>query len=150
MRDWYKVSASQLVQRGGSPLLQQHKSLYKIFSAVYPDYPWVAGKFRSSRAHRRWSNISDQRKFLESIAPSLGVKEVRITHNVLLAWLLAVRGLVWDKKKRYYQMGRRGIISALFIHRKSLEGGLSWVPMAPFSVPWRRSEGSSWTLDQQR
>jgi hypothetical protein len=44
--DWYKVSAQQLRSEGGGVMLDQHKDMYNLLKAFYPNFQWELWRFK--------------------------------------------------------------------------------------------------------
>ena len=63
---------------GGEGLWHYHRSLPEALKAVYPEYPWEAHRFAESGHFHGgyWSNIANQREYLEQIGKNLGIQQV--------------------------------------------------------------------------
>ena len=66
---------------GGGPLLNNNKSIFELVSKYVPEYPWIPWKFRRIPPNF-WNDLSNQRKFLESIAKDLNVNKIEDWYNV--------------------------------------------------------------------
>lgn len=63
---------------GGDGLWHYHRSLPDALKAVYPEYPWEMHRFAESGHFHSgyWSNITNQREYLEQIGNNLGIQQV--------------------------------------------------------------------------
>ena len=67
---------------GGYGLLYQNNiSLYKVLSTLYPEYEWLPWKFESCPKHF-WTDVKNQRKFLEWAGKELKIKDMSDWYNV--------------------------------------------------------------------
>jgi len=75
LSDWYKVSNQLLVDHGASGLLTRYGgSLSALLAKLYPDYKWDPMRF-SQVPRNYWRSIENQRAYLDSILPKLGMKK---------------------------------------------------------------------------
>ena len=71
-----------LLELGGSSLLNMNESsLSKLLSVVYPEYNWLTWKFSVS-PHNFWSDVKNQRKFMDWAGRELKIKEMSDWYNV--------------------------------------------------------------------
>jgi len=82
--DWYNVSRKDLLLKGGWGLLRDKGSLPTVLSRVYPQFAWDKSKFNKRKTVQRsfWDSLDNTRKFLEDVAPTLGVKQVSAYFNL--------------------------------------------------------------------
>eukprot|EP01114_Cavostelium_apophysatum_P005030 TRINITY_DN1558_c0_g1_i1.p1 TRINITY_DN1558_c0_g1~~TRINITY_DN1558_c0_g1_i1.p1 ORF type:complete len:545 (+),score=133.12 TRINITY_DN1558_c0_g1_i1:262-1896(+) len=72
--DWYEVRKSDIVNHGGSGILDEHgSSISKTLMAVYPEHNWLLHRFRHVPAGY-WKDVKNQRDCMEYIGEKLGVK----------------------------------------------------------------------------
>jgi hypothetical protein len=56
------------------------RSLYKLLTAAYPEFPWLPWKF--SRPLDYWQDIEKAQLFIESIATKLNIKNISDWKNI--------------------------------------------------------------------
>jgi hypothetical protein len=87
--------------------LNKFPSLPHMLRAAYPNHFWETSKFVSPKKRvSRWSDKNNQRKFLASIAPSLGIAEVRVNQSfdfIDLIYLSFIQPSDW------YRISRRDV-----------------------------------------
>ena len=67
---------------GGQPLLKIYgNSLYKVLGAVFPEYDWLPWKFGNCPPSY-WTDVENQRKFMEWAGKELKIKEMSDWYNV--------------------------------------------------------------------
>ena len=100
LSDWYRISRQQVIDLGGRGLFHYYSSLPELLRTVYPQYPWEAEKFASSRSFS--GQFEDQQRLLTSIEAKLGIKEVCVELSILsnpyISFYILSQGLrlVWD------------------------------------------------------
>ncbi len=69
---WYNITWTVIKQHGGDILFSKYNgSLATMLKSVYPEYTW---KFRINEVERgHWSDISNQRAFMEAVAQRLKI-----------------------------------------------------------------------------
>jgi hypothetical protein len=82
LEDWYKLKASELIERGGRGLLSRYNdSLFYLLSANYPEYdwkPWLFCKVPQSF----WINKENQKKYLNWFAKKFNIKNLNDWYNI--------------------------------------------------------------------
>jgi len=66
--DWKHVTQKQVIQQGGSLILQQYPSLISALEAIYPEYEWNVTVSRARIPQKHWNDKENQRKFFDSFA----------------------------------------------------------------------------------
>jgi hypothetical protein len=81
--DWYSITSKQIYERGGGSLLDKYgSSPSKLIQTVYQDHQWNEYKFRrnpkgsSAKLAGYWTNLENQRNFLNSLGKKLGIKDL--------------------------------------------------------------------------
>ncbi len=84
---WYSVSTSVIRKHGGGALLQKYNnSPSTLLTSVFPDYPWQTHKFARVPV-RHWDDMSNQRAFMDTLAPKLNVTHMDDWYNLTCASL---------------------------------------------------------------
>lgn len=79
---WYNISKEQILQHGGEKLLRTFDdSKIKLLTSIYKEVPWEISKFDNT-AKNFWTNISNQRSFLDSIGKQLGVQQMEDWYHI--------------------------------------------------------------------
>lgn len=74
--DWYSVTQEDLQKYGGIERFQVcDTSLSSILESSYPEHQWKPWKF-NRLPHGWWNKQENQKRFLESLAKELGLKEL--------------------------------------------------------------------------
>ena len=75
--------SKEYTKLGGLSLLvlKYSASPYKLLSAIYPDYDWLPWKFPKSLKNF-WTDVKNQRKFMDWAAKELKIKEMDDWYNV--------------------------------------------------------------------
>jgi hypothetical protein len=68
---------------GGRLLYFYSNSLIKLLTATFPNYEWLPWKFQSS-PRDFWTDVNNQRKFMEWAAKELKIKEMSDWYQVTL------------------------------------------------------------------
>jgi hypothetical protein len=94
MKDWYKVTTevlflyvSQIIifqdikKLGGLALLNHHsRSIAKLLPYCYPEYNWEPWRFET--AINIWTDLENQKKFLEMLVKELNIKDMSDWYKV--------------------------------------------------------------------
>jgi hypothetical protein len=97
LADWYKISVRvsnlpsnhshhQQIYTTGAKNLLKHKyngSPFQMLSSVYPEHNWLEWKF-DRRPVNFWTNLGNQRKFLDWAGKELKIKELDDWYKVTL------------------------------------------------------------------
>jgi hypothetical protein len=83
--DWYKVTTAEVLEKGGSGMLDHYGgSLIRALAGVYPEYRWQTWRFNQvPRGY--WDDITNQRKFFDSVAEKKGIKNLDDWQKVKVA-----------------------------------------------------------------
>lgn len=85
MEDWYEIGTEDLLKHGGSGLLVMNNwSATAVVKSVYPEYPWLGWRFRSS-SKRYWENVDNQRQFMDWLGKQLGIAQWQDWYKVTRA-----------------------------------------------------------------
>jgi hypothetical protein len=91
-KDWYKVKVADIVNRGGSGLLARFNfSLFQMLKEFRPEHEWRIWLF-GNVPPSHWSDIQNQRKFLEWIADELGMEKQEDWYNVSSTMVMRKHG----------------------------------------------------------
>ena len=103
--DWYNITKRDVLERGGLEILESYDSLGSALSTVYPEHTWHLLKFGSNPLPQGyWRDLSNQREFLQRIAPKIGVLQV-----CLLFRRISILCKVNIKPEDWYRISRREI-----------------------------------------
>ena len=129
--DWHSIKKTNIIQNGGHSLLYHFYSnnLKKLFSAIYPNYPWQFGVKKNNvntknvnnyknNVNKNYSksyfaNIKNQKSFMDSLYIKLNLKS-------LDDWLstLSIRKLIKHKGKvlisHYYSNNLNFLLTSLY------------------------------------
>eukprot|EP01114_Cavostelium_apophysatum_P016205 TRINITY_DN4556_c0_g1_i1.p1 TRINITY_DN4556_c0_g1~~TRINITY_DN4556_c0_g1_i1.p1 ORF type:complete len:468 (-),score=106.38 TRINITY_DN4556_c0_g1_i1:76-1479(-) len=74
--DWYSITLEQVESIGGASFLPRYygESLSKALQALYPEKEWIPWKFKQVPSGF-WSDRDNQKKFFDSLAKELRIKE---------------------------------------------------------------------------
>ena len=91
MKDWYKVTKSQVLEHRGGWVLKIHgNSLYRTLCAIYPHYPWKDWRFAHNQNLAYWGEKNNLRSFLDDFANDKGIKDweewYQITRSKLIEY----------------------------------------------------------------
>src|SRR4051794_6153333 len=71
--DWYAITSRQIMQKGGTVLLQKHNNSYvKLLEQTYPEHKWVLHKF-TNQPKKFWQIEENQKNLFDSIAKKIGI-----------------------------------------------------------------------------
>jgi hypothetical protein len=104
--DWYKITYKQVIDIGGTMLLQQHeRSLLKTLFTLYPDVQWEATRFVlqyrtfslirvrfSKTPNHYWKNTTNQLNTLKQIETNLGITTPTDWYNMKTVDVLSQGG----------------------------------------------------------
>eukprot|EP00026_Physarum_polycephalum_P005388 Phypoly_transcript_05422.p1 GENE.Phypoly_transcript_05422~~Phypoly_transcript_05422.p1 ORF type:complete len:507 (+),score=23.77 Phypoly_transcript_05422:84-1604(+) len=80
--DWYRVSVFTFTKNNGKTLLALYNnSPAKLITSMYPQHPWLVWRFRDSD---KFSDIKDQRLYMEWLGHKLGYNKLSDWYNVKL------------------------------------------------------------------
>jgi len=77
--DWYGITKSAVLERGGVAVLKLYASLGDALQAVYPEYAWQPSKFHKPKdklPHGYWTDLNHQREFLAKLEKELNIQQV--------------------------------------------------------------------------
>ena len=66
---------------GGKNLFRKERNLVNVLSSVFPEYDWLPWKFDSCPSIY-WTDVNNQRKFIESVAKELKIKDISDWYKV--------------------------------------------------------------------
>jgi len=78
--DWYTVTKTQILKKGGRRLYNFYPSLCDALKAAYPNFTWDESAFPTEASKREvngyFNQPRNQRALVEKIGKALGIKEV--------------------------------------------------------------------------
>jgi hypothetical protein len=75
MNDWYDVTVVDVIDRGGSGILNKHgNSLISILIAVYPEHSWQYKPIQIPEGY--WNDLKTQRKYFDRLGRQLGIQSM--------------------------------------------------------------------------
>ena len=79
---FFLLICKDIANKNGYILIELYDmSLPKLLKSVYPEYPWLPWKFvRLPRNY--WSNIENQREFMQYLSKQLNIKELSDWYNI--------------------------------------------------------------------
>ena len=84
MEDWYKITQKDIIEYGGSQLLDQYScSPSKIVQDVYSEHTWLCWKFEIV-PKGFWSDKKNQRDFMDSLGKQLGFQTMEDWYRISL------------------------------------------------------------------
>src|ERR1700679_3808712 len=88
IEDWYQVKAKDIIQHGGTSLLNKFgNSPSKLISSTFPNFKWNINKFKSMphlnfMPHGYWNDIHNQKVKLNEIGKMIGIKKIEDWYRV--------------------------------------------------------------------
>eukprot|EP01118_Nematostelium_gracile_P017391 TRINITY_DN7413_c0_g1_i1.p1 TRINITY_DN7413_c0_g1~~TRINITY_DN7413_c0_g1_i1.p1 ORF type:complete len:254 (+),score=43.11 TRINITY_DN7413_c0_g1_i1:78-839(+) len=71
MSDWYQLKTRDVIEFGGSRVLQKFNGIQNLLQSVYPDHDWVDNLWRSGKQFGSLRLSSDRKEFVNHVTSEL-------------------------------------------------------------------------------
>lgn len=118
--DWYSIRKTELLHKGGGPLLRQYPSLEELLKGIYPEHAWDKLKFIEAGfvSPGYWKSVVNQRSFFDLAGKELKIEQVYLLILSLINLGLAIRLVLRNKARSNQSWRRRPIQAAPFLGQR--------------------------------
>jgi hypothetical protein len=147
LSSWYQVSQTQVIQLGGSSVLQKYESsLCTTLKALYPQHEWQFWKFKNV-PRNAWATKHNQLEFMEWAATQLEITSMGGWYKVTVEQINQLGGLALIVN--HYSGSLYALLAALYPDYKWLEWKFLVVPKGFWTDPGNRRRFMDWVADQE-